>query len=373
MRLLINLSNIRHGGGLQVAVSFVNELRFIDDENKYVVVYNTSFTGKFDLLSFDSRFVFIQVSGSPASFKKHYKVVRELNILVQEHRVDLVFSLFGPTVWCPKVKHLSGFGNSLFLYPNGVHNRLVPWCRRLIKAVIYKIKLLSLKKSTNYYVVETDHVKSALIQRLGIPEENISVVYNTYSAVFDTAPIPYDLPLKKKDEFRCFVLTSDYSHKNNRILGHVMKVLRSQGYENIFFYLSLTKEQLTANKLCDPNIIPLGLIEHSQLPAVYSQMDISLFPSLIESFTAVYPESMKMEVPILTSDLFFAHEICRDAAEYFDPFDPQDIARKIILIMENKERRNALLHAGRGCLHKFSSARVRCQKYLYICESLLKK
>lgn len=59
MRLFINLSNIRHGGGLQVAVSFVNELRFIDGENKYIVAYNTSFTGKFEQSSFDSRFVFI--------------------------------------------------------------------------------------------------------------------------------------------------------------------------------------------------------------------------------------------------------------------------------------------------------------------------
>ena len=64
-------------------------------------------------------------------------------------------------------------------------------------------------------------------------------------------------------------------------------------------------------------------------PKLYNQADAMFLPTLLETFSASYPEAMKMERPILTSDLDFAKDICGDAALYFNPLDSYDIANKI--------------------------------------------
>lgn len=79
----------------------------------------------------------------------------------------------------------------------------------------------------------------------------------------------------------------------------------------------------------------LGHIDKSRLPEFYSRAEIFVFPSIRESFGHPIVEAMSCGVPILISNLSYAHEICGDAAVYFDPFNPKDIADKIIKVLEN--------------------------------------
>ena len=46
-------------------------------------------------------------------------------------------------------------------------------------------------------------------------------------------------------------------------------------------------------------------------------------------------EAMACGAPILSSDIEPMPEICQDAAIYFDPFNPQDIAEKIQTVLSN--------------------------------------
>ena len=62
---------------------------------------------------------------------------------------------------------------------------------------------------------------------------------------------------------------------------------------------------------------------------------------------------MKMQKPILTSDLSFAKDICQDSALYFDPLNPKDIAEKIIRLSADKELQNQLIGNGLERLKQF--------------------
>ena len=75
---------------------------------------------------------------------------------------------------------------------------------------------------------------------------------------------------------------------------------------------------------------------------------------------------MKMKKPILTSNYSFATSICGDAASYFDPTNPNDIADKIIELIENKEKYDQLLEKGTIQLKNFGTAKTRASKYLEI-------
>ena len=47
---------------------------------------------------------------------------------------------------------------------------------------------------------------------------------------------------------------------------------------------------------------------------------------------------MQFGLPILTSDYDFAREVCADSASYFDPLNPNDIARAIARLSSREGR-----------------------------------
>jgi glycosyltransferase involved in cell wall biosynthesis len=67
---------------------------------------------------------------------------------------------------------------------------------------------------------------------------------------------------------------------------------------------------------------------------------------LLESFSGTYLEAMHFERPILTSDLDFAHDICGDAAEFFDPWQPASIKDAIVRLREDEASRKDLVAQG---------------------------
>ena len=74
-----------------------------------------------------------------------------------------------------------------------------------------------------------------------------------------------------------------------------------------------------------------------------------------------------MKKPILTSDLSFATTVCGDAALYFNPMDPNDIANKIRELITNQSLYNNLVNRGAVRLDSFETPQKRAQKYLEIC------
>lgn len=61
------------------------------------------------------------------------------------------------------------------------------------------------------------------------------------------------------------------------------------------------------------------------------------------------------EKPILTSDLSFATTVCGDAALYFNPMDPNDIANKIRELITNQSLYNNLVNRGAVRLDSFET------------------
>jgi len=93
-------------------------------------------------------------------------------------------------------------------------------------------------------------------------------------------------------------------------------------------------------------------------------------PTLLECFSATYPEAMKMGIPIVTSDLPFARSICGDAAVYFDPMSPQSIGEAIYSLANNNSLYKEYIARGWKQLLTFESAKTRAQKYIEILEKL---
>ncbi|WP_281635377.1 glycosyltransferase family 4 protein [Flavobacterium marginilacus] len=102
------------------------------------------------------------------------------------------------------------------------------------------------------------------------------------------------------------------------------------------------------------HIVLTGYVINTDLPAIYSQCDIFLYPSLRESFGIPMLEAMSCNVPVITSNTSSMPEIAEDAAHIINPFNPEEITQGIIEIVNNEVYRKSLCDKGLERSKQFS-------------------
>lgn len=372
MRILINTSNIKQSGAFQVTVSFINEILKFENHNYILVVNDTVWSAIADFL-FKENVTICKVNFiSPLSFG-YFQYINTLNHIVSAQNPDCVFSVFGPTYWRPSIPHLAGFAYGWGVNPDSLFVRSLSHSFRFKLYLGNLIKRFFFKRDSDYHVVETDVVKTRLSKYMKIGLNNIYVVGNTYNHFFEE-----DIVSDKKwnipsNGFKLLTVSSNFPHKNLKILEAVNNYFLSIGISDIYFIVTLPEEDyfdLFEKNI--KNIISVGKVLPSDCPSLYYSCDAMILPTLLESFSACYPEAMKMKKPILTSDLDFAHNLCGDAAIYFDPFNPTQIAEKIRHLRDSKDIYQELVEAGEERVRLFPTATERALKYLKICEFISK-
>jgi glycosyltransferase involved in cell wall biosynthesis len=246
----------------------------------------------------------------------------------------------------------------------------------LLKRIKFKLvsffKVYRIKKEHDIIVVETKDAKQKLIDLFSFKYSNIVVIGNTFNNVFNDANKLnnkyYSVENKK---FYLLTVSANYPHKNLEIIKKIVPYLK---FYKIKIHFFVTLQQIDFQELffdLEEYVTNLGPLEVADLPDAYLRCNAVFMPSLLETFSATYPEAMKMEKPILTSDLSFARDICGPAAEYFDPLNPEDILQKIINLINNKDRQLELIRFGKERLKTFETSESRARKYLELCEKLV--
>jgi glycosyltransferase involved in cell wall biosynthesis len=112
----------------------------------------------------------------------------------------------------------------------------------------------------------------------------------------------------------------------------------------------------------------LGPVPAAACPDLYADADAVFLPTLLECFSANYPEAMVMRKPILTSDLSFATGLLGSSAIYFDPLDASDIAQKILQLSHGKDIYNAVVAKALNVLPNFIGPAERASCLVSLCE-----
>ena len=106
----------------------------------------------------------------------------------------------------------------------------------------------------------------------------------------------------------------------------------------------------------------------SKVPSLYKQCDIVFQPSLLECFSASYPEAMRMCKPLVVPDLPFATGLCGNAAFYFEPKSTDDASEKIYQLALDSQLINKLVTEGTTQLRKYDDYKQRASKLIKLCE-----
>jgi glycosyltransferase involved in cell wall biosynthesis len=82
-----------------------------------------------------------------------------------------------------------------------------------------------------------------------------------------------------------------------------------------------------------------GAVAYEQLHELYVSADLSVFASSCETFGQILTEMMSAGLPIASSNRSAMPEILGEAAEYFNPEKPEEIAAAIRRLVRSPERR----------------------------------
>lgn len=371
MNLLICAVQFK-GGSLQVVISLIKEfVKF--PENNYYVVMSREVKKQLQGLEFPANFHFYDLPYPTGNRVLNLFFRRSFLSKVEEVSIcDCIVCSSGPLYWTPKKPMLLGYNLPHLIYPESPYFKRIPLWMRLRWKVKWATHITRYKKEAAAIFVQTEDVNQRLRKILKM--DRIYTISNTYNNAYDLQKeYPNRLPKRADGEIRMLTLSAYYKHKNFEIIPKTLEVLKSKGYENIKFVVTLPEERfkMAFGDNPSPNIINVGFVPTLEGASLYKECDFMFLPTLLECFSASYAEAMVMKKPILTSDLGFAHTVCNDAAVYFNPDDANDVADKIIDLINSPVKQQELISKGSKQLGQFGSAYDRAVRVLELCKQIM--
>ena len=119
-------------------------------------------------------------------------------------------------------------------------------------------------------------------------------------------------------------------------------------------------------------IVLCGYVPDADLPDLYRNACMIAFPSIYEGFGLPIIEGFASGVPVLTSNVCSMPEIAGTAAVLVNPYEVNDIAEKIELLMFDLPLRERLIATGYERVKEFTWEHCAHQIILYIRPLLLK-
>ena len=376
---LLNGTVIRRGGGVQACAAFAHQLLRADGWSAWHFALSRVVAQELERLGTPPPAGRATVfDESPARSRV---AQRRLRALERSLAPEMVFTFFGPAYLRFASPHLCGVADGWVTHADRLaYATLTGWHARLRMRLLcgYKARWLMHARE---WMVETAVARRGLAARLGVDEGRIHVVPNSCGPQYlSGARVPPLLPPATGARALCF--SHDYPNKD---LGMVPLVARRIADRPsalpVEFVLTLplggTAERriLSAARALgvEGAIRNVGTVPLESGPALYRSCDLLFHPAVLETFPATYPEAMAMGVPIVTSDLPFAHAICGEAARYFAPRDPDAAADAIASVLVDAALRERLTAAGAGRLKALGRPADKQQRLLALVDGFARR
>lgn len=213
--------------------------------------------------------------------------------------------------------------------------------------IYYEIMLkLNLERCTHVLTVSNSS-KTAIIKRYVLEESMISVIPNSFSTDSNLKLINVYEQAQENNRITIFYPGGVDFRKNVKRLVLSLNHLKSKGY-NVLLRVTGNYEGGWERELkgIEVSLIStikfLGYLNPFDLHNEYINADVVVYPTLCEGFGRVCLEAMGFGAKLACSDIPVLHEVADDYAVFFNPFNPADIAKKII-IAHKQEIKTAII------------------------------
>jgi len=364
----------------------LEELQGLDKKNEYFIFLQKK---NFDLFSPQaSNFKKVLVDAPIYSFKEQLFVLLKLLKI----RPDLVhfphfnFPILYPGKFVVTIHDLivSDFGGAKASEQSrasfggtGVTTRPKPlyWIKRLG----YHLVINQAVKRARRILTPSNYVRGRIIGEFKVPREKVVVTWEAADLLPSKARSAEEAGVENvlgrlglEKPFFLYV-GNVYPHKNVSRLIEAIVILNTRRLANRVQYgrggvgLVVVGAKDVFKKRLEREIAEKGALKYvtltdyvtdADLIDLYRQAEAYVHPSLSEGFGLPPVEAMSLGTPVVEARASALPEVGGDAAIYFDPFDPEDIADKLGEILGNEALRQKLAKKGRARAEKFSWRRM---------------
>jgi glycosyltransferase involved in cell wall biosynthesis len=224
-------------------------------------------------------------------------------------------------------------------------------------------------------ITDSEHSKQDIVRHLYVPAEKIRVIY-----------LGYDPPVQRPDSQQAAAILMRYNitapyllfvgviepKKNLERLVEAFALLRqdaalSKDLQLVIAggtgWLSNQLYQKVHNLHLENQIRFTGYVPDADLPALYANAEVFVFPSIYEGFGLPVIEAMSYGVPVVTANVSSLPELAGNAGMLVDPLRPEAIAEGIAAVLTNPQQRARMQHAGPLQAQQFSWQRTAAETY----------
>lgn len=185
-----------------------------------------------------------------------------------------------------------------------------------------------------------------------IPESKIKVVYQSCDELY-YQPISSqqtDEVIKKHNLPAEYLLYVGTIEERKNLLTLVKALKQTKDIPLVVIgskrnYFNKVMEYINANQLKN-RVHFIERIEHHELPSVYSQAKIFIFPSLFEGFGIPIIEALTSKVPVITTAGGCFPEAGGPSSIYIDPHNEKQLAEHINFLLNNEVTRIQMIEKG---------------------------
>lgn len=226
-----------------------------------------------------------------------------------------------------------------------------------VDRTLYDVKSKFAVNHADTIVAASNSTKKDIIDYYGIAPNKIAVIYQSCDDVFyaqePTEATTYNLP----SAYMLYVGSVTERKNLLAVCKSYLQIPDDQKIPCVIVgngkrYAAEVKAFIEQHKLTKWFIF-LENTPTPHLPAIYRGAACFIYPSLYEGFGIPLLEAMVCGCPIITSNVSSLPEVGGDAARYFDPNNPADIADKIVRVLSDSDMRDAMIAAGKGRLPLF--------------------
>jgi len=344
-----------------VALELIRNLQLIDPENEYVLFIKPDEdlsaikeTANFKIVEIKTGFYpfWEQISLPRAAQKAGCQilhctsntapVISSVPLVVTLHDIIYMESSY--------MKILRGSGTNYQKFGNAYRRMFVPWVIRKSRKII-TVSDFEKERIGKFFGMEAD-------PRLEAVYNGVSEHFKPVNEVSELKRVKetYHLP----DRFFFFLGNTDPKKNTKGTLKAFSDFLKQSGTDHHLVMLDYNKDELEKllTEIGDPELIRrivlTGYVVNTDLPAIYSQCEVFLYPSLRESFGIPMLEAMASGAPVITSNTSSMPEVAGDAALLVDPFKPEEITSAMLRIIADKELKASMISKGFTQAAKFS-------------------
>lgn len=231
------------------------------------------------------------------------------------------------------------------------HKEQYPWIDRRF----YEGKTRYAAKHADRIIAVSEETKRDLIELYGAKEKKITVIYPSVERNFQTTDDgPQTAEIQNKYRLPSkYILNvgSFFPRKNQKTLIEAFDQVKNKIEEHLVLIGSsgTQKEeiqQLIASKNLTDRVHIVTNVSNEDLPAVYRNASVFVFPSLFEGFGAPVLEALFSKVPVIATKGNAIEEAAGKSSLLINPLSAEEIAEALLQVLSNETLRSEMIAEG---------------------------